>query len=76
MTDDQTDYKEISDRMKADAFHRGCNLSVLCEDIYDNAFWRCIIENAKPSLNDKLDFPNPHPKGTRGNKVCKTKGLC
>lgn len=71
MTDDKTDYKEISERMQADAFHRGCHLSVLCEDIYDNGFWRCIIEDAKPSLKDKLDFPNPTPKGTRGTNVLK-----
>ena len=71
MTDDKTYYKDIADRMKADAFHRGCNLSVLCEDIYDNAFWRCIIEDAEPSLKDKLDFPNPEPKGTRGKDVLK-----
>ena len=70
MIDDKT-YKEISERMQADAFHRGCNLSVLCEDIYDNSFWRCIIEDAKPCLKDKLDFPNPNPKGTRGKDVLK-----
>jgi len=70
MTDDKT-YKEISERMEADAFQRGCHLSVLCEDIYDNSFWRCIIEDAKPSLKDKLDFPNPNPKGTRGKYVLK-----
>jgi hypothetical protein len=70
MTDDKT-YKEISERMQADAFHKGCNLSVLCEDIYDNSFWRCIIEDAKPSLKDKLDFPNPNQKGTRGKDVLK-----
>ena len=70
MTDDKT-YKEISERMKADAFHRGCDISVLCEDIYDNGFWRRIIEYAKPSLTDKLDFPNPNPKGTRGKDVLK-----
>lgn len=64
-------YKEISERIVADAFHKGCNLSVLCEDIYDNDFWRCIIEDAKPSLKDKLDFPNPNPKGTRGKDILK-----
>ena len=70
MADDRT-YKEISERIVADAFHRGCNLSVLCEDIYDNGFWRCIIEHTEPSLKDKLDFPNPSPKGTRGKDVLK-----
>ena len=64
-------YKEISERIVADAFIRGCNLSVLCEDISDNSFWRCIIEHAEPSLKDKLDFPNPHQKGTRGKDVLK-----
>lgn len=65
-------YKEISERIVADAFHsKGCNLSVLCEDIYDNGFWRCIIEHAEPSFKDKLDFPNLHPQGTRGKDVLK-----
>ena len=65
-------YQEISDRIVADAFHsKGCNLSVLCEDIYDNGFWRCIIEHAEPSFKDKLDFPNLHPQGTRGKDVLK-----
>ena len=65
-------YKEISERIVADAFHsKGCNLSVLCEDISDNGFWRCIIEHAEPSLKDKLYFPNPHPKGIRGKDVLK-----
>ena len=70
MTDDKT-YKEISERIEADAFHRGSLLSVLCEDIYDEDFWRCIIEDAMPSLKDKLDFPNPNQKGTRGKDVLK-----
>jgi ASC-1-like (ASCH) protein len=69
MTDDKT-YKEISERIQADAFHNDCNLSVLCEDIHDNSFWRCIIENAKPCLKDKLDFPL-NPEGTRGKDVLK-----
>jgi len=70
MTDDKT-YKEISERIEADAFHGGYLLSVLCEDIYDEDFWRCIIEDAMPSLKDKLDFPNPNQKGTRGKDVLK-----
>jgi len=70
MTDDKT-YKEISERIEEDAFVMGCNLSVLCEDFSDNGFWRCIIENAKPCLKDKLYFPNPNPKGTRGKDVLK-----
>lgn len=65
-------YKDISERIVADAFHsKGCNLSVLCEDISDNGFWRCIIEHAEPSLKDKLDFPNLNPQGTRGKDVLK-----
>lgn len=69
MTDDKT-YKEIAERIEEDAFVMGCDLSVLCEDIHDNSFWRCIIENAKPCLKDKLDFPL-NPEGTRGKDVLK-----
>ncbi len=65
------DYKELAERMEADAFHRGCDLSVLVEDIYDQRFWECIIENVKPDLKDKIDFPNPTPKGTRGKNILK-----
>ncbi|RKZ80344.1 MAG: hypothetical protein DRR19_23725 [Candidatus Parabeggiatoa sp. nov. 1] len=57
--------------MEADAFHRRCDISVLVEDIYDQRFWECIIENVKPDLTDKIDFPNPTPKGTRGTDVLK-----
>ena len=64
-------YKDIAERMKADAFHIGCDLSVLVEDIYDERFWECIIENVKPNLKDKIDFPNPTPKGTRGKDILK-----
>jgi hypothetical protein len=65
------DYKELAERMEADAFHRGCALSVLVEDIYDQRFWECLIENVKPDLKDKIDFPNPTPKGTRGKNILK-----
>jgi hypothetical protein len=65
------DYKELAERMEADAFHRGCDLSVLVEDIYDQRFWECLIENVKPDLKDKIDFPNPTPKGTRGKNILK-----
>ncbi len=65
------DYKELAERMKEDAFHKGCYLSVLVEDIYDQRFWECIIENVKPSLKDKIDFPNPVPEGTRGTGILK-----
>ncbi|OQX23919.1 MAG: hypothetical protein BWK80_23460 [Desulfobacteraceae bacterium IS3] len=64
-------YKEIAERMEADAFHRGCYLSVLVEDIYDERFWECIIENVKPNLKDKIDFPNPSSEGIRGKDILK-----
>jgi hypothetical protein len=75
MTDDKT-YKEISERIQADAFHRDCNLSVLCEDIHDNSFWRCIIEDAKPCLKDKLDFPLESRRNTWKGCFEKTKEIC
>jgi len=65
------DYKEVAERMEEDALHKGCCLSVLVEDIYDERFWQCIIEHVKPELKDKIDFPNPIPKGTRGNSILK-----
>ncbi|MDM8549103.1 DUF4435 domain-containing protein [Desulfobacterales bacterium HSG2] len=65
------DYKEVAERMVEDAFHRECCLSVLVEDIYDERFWEIIIENVKPDLKDKIDFPNPTPKGTRGKDILK-----
>ena len=57
--------------MEGDAFHKGCHLSVLVEDICDERFWECIIENVRPNLKDKIDFPNPTPKGTRGTGILK-----
>lgn len=65
------DYKELAEIMEADAFHKGCYLSVLVEDIYDERFWEYIIENVKPNLRDKIDFPNPTPQGTRGKNILK-----
>ncbi len=66
------DYKEIAERMELDAsLMRGCYLSVLVEDIYDERFWEVIIENVRPDLKDKIDFPNPSPKGTRGKDILK-----
>jgi hypothetical protein len=70
MANDQ-DYKIIAERMEADAFGLGRYLSVLVEDIYDERFWECIIENVRPNLKDKIDFPNPIPKGTRGISILK-----
>lgn len=68
MANDQ-DYRVIAERMEADAFHRGCDLSALVEDIDDQRFWEVIIEYVKPDLKDKIDFPNPSPKGTRGKAI-------
>jgi len=65
------DCKEIAKRMEEDAFQRGCYITVLTEDIYDNEFWRRIIENVNPNLTDKIDFPNPSSKGTRGKDFLK-----
>lgn len=65
------DYKAISEIMEADAFHRGCDISVLVEDIYDERFWECLIENVKPNLKNKIDFPCPVSTGTRGKDVLK-----
>lgn len=67
----QQDYKELAERMEEDAFHRGCNLSILVEDVYDIRFWESLIESVKPELKDKIDFPNPTSKGTRGTGILK-----
>lgn len=67
----QKTFKETADKMVEDAFMKGCNLCVLVEDIDDNHFWRCLIETIKPDLENKLDFPNPCPKGTRGKDILK-----
>ncbi len=66
---DYQDYEMLAQTMKEDALLRGCELSVLVEDIYDEMFWRCIIEYVRPNLRDKIDFPNPSPKGTRGTNI-------
>ena len=66
-----SDYKALAEIMEADAFHRGCNISVLVEDIYDERFWECLIENVKPNLKNKIDFPYPISTGTRGKDVLK-----
>ncbi|QSV54455.1 MAG: DUF4435 domain-containing protein [Dolichospermum sp. UKL201] len=65
------DYQMIAESMIQDAWVRGCEISVLVEDIYDQRFWECIIENVKPDLKDKIDFPNPTPEGTRGKSILK-----
>lgn len=64
-----SDYKDLAEIMEADAFHRGCDISVLVEDIYDERFWECLIENAKPNLKNKIDFPCPISTGTRGKDI-------
>jgi hypothetical protein len=65
------DYEMLAKRMAEDAWMRGCDIALLVEDIYDQRLWECIIENVKPELRDKIDFPNPVPKGTRGKDVLK-----
>ncbi len=63
-------YKQLAERMEADAFHRGCDMSVLVEDYPDERFWECLIESVKPELKGKIDFPvSLDPKGTRGTSV-------
>jgi len=65
-------YKQLAERMEADAFHRGCDMSVLVEDYPDERFWECLIESVKPKLKGKIDFPvSLDPKGTRGTSVLK-----
>lgn len=66
------DYEDIANRMKEDAFHANCNISVLVEDIYDEDFWRFIIENTKPNLRNKIYFPSyMNKQGTRGKPILK-----
>lgn len=66
------DYKELAERMEADAHLRGCDISVLVEDYPDERFWECLIESVKPELKGKIDFPvSLEPKGTRGTSVLK-----
>jgi hypothetical protein len=75
MKDDN--YQEIVERMRADAFHNGCDISVLVEDIYDEEFWRLIIENAKPNLINRIYFPSYiNKKGTRGKDILKKYQSC
>jgi hypothetical protein len=64
-----SDYKELAETIEADAFQSGYVISVLVEDIYDQRFWECLIENVKPSLKDKINFPHPTPTGTRGKNI-------
>jgi hypothetical protein len=64
-----SDYKNLAEKMEADAFHKGCDISVLVEDIYDERFWECLIEQVKPNLKNKIDFPYSTPTGTRGKNI-------
>lgn len=66
------DYEDIANRMKEDAFHANCHISVLVEDIYDEEFWRLIIENVKPNLRNRIYFPSyMNTQGTRGKSILK-----
>ncbi len=56
----------MAERMEEDAFHRGCNLTVLIENFKDQIFWETLIEHIVPELKFKIDFPFYSPKGTRG----------
>jgi hypothetical protein len=64
-----SDYKELAEMIEADAFQGGYDISVLVEDIYDERFWQCLIENVKPSLKNKINFPHPASTGTRGKNI-------
>jgi hypothetical protein len=64
----------ICERIKEEAFVKGCELSVLLENKYDEIFWRSIIESVKPNLRGKIDFPSPsggEPRDTRGVDILK-----
>ena len=64
-------YEVAAKRMEEEARQKRCDISVLVEDFYDEEFWRCIIENVKPNLRNKIFFPYPSRKGTRGNSILK-----
>ena len=57
------------ERFKEEAFIKKCSLSVLVEDLYDVRFWETIIISIFPKFRDKIDFPMPVRKGTRGKDV-------
>ena len=65
------DYQDIIDRMKADAFQEGYELSVLVENFQDEIFWSSLIENAIPELIYKIDFPYYSSKGAKGKSEIK-----
>ena len=59
-------YEEAAKRIEGEARQKRCEISVLVEDIYDEEFWRLIIENVNPNLRNRIYFPYPNKKGTRG----------
>ena len=67
----EKNFAEAAAKMVTDAFALKCDLSVLVEDIYDISFWCYINESVRPNLKDKLDFPVPCSKGTRGKDILK-----
>lgn len=60
------DYKVAAERMKGEACQKGFDICVLVEDFYDEELWRLIIEKVKPELRNKIYFPYPNNRGTRG----------
>lgn len=64
-------YEVAAQRMQEEARQKRCEISVLVEDVYDEEFWRLIIENVKPNLRNKIYFPYPSKKGTRGKDTLK-----
>jgi hypothetical protein len=64
-------YEEAAKRIEGEARQKRCDISVLVEDIYDEEFWRLIIENVKPNLRNRIYFPYPNKKGTRGKSILK-----
>jgi hypothetical protein len=59
-------YKIAAETMEADAKALKCDICVLVEDFNDEELWRLIIENVKPNLRNRIYFPYPNKKGTRG----------
>ncbi len=55
-------FKEIAERMEADAFFKDCDISVLVEDWKDEIFWQAVIKKQFPHY--KIDFPYSGAKGS------------
>ncbi|BAY05913.1 DUF4435 domain-containing protein [Anabaena cylindrica FACHB-243] len=64
-------YEVAAERIEGEARQKRCDISVLVEDFYDEEFWRLIIENVKPNLRNRIYFPYPNKKGTRGKSILK-----